>query len=85
VVVGKLDMLPVGSLRDAFWAAAERVAPEMNLQGVPNTVWALATVGMTPAGSPRDRLWAAVERVAPSLKLWWHSGTRGASGANGAE
>jgi hypothetical protein len=36
--LAELGMPPTGSLRDALWIAAERVAPSMNSQNVSNTL-----------------------------------------------
>jgi hypothetical protein len=60
-------MTPAGSLCDALWKAAERVAPCMNSQDVAGTMYAFAKLDMPPVGSLRDALWAAAERVAPSM------------------
>jgi hypothetical protein len=55
-------------MRCALEAAAVRVAPSMNAQGVANASWALATLGWQAGeGSVRCALEAAEVRVAPSM------------------
>ena len=55
-------------MRCALEAAAVRVAPSMNAQGVANALWALATLGWQASmGSMRCALEAAAVRVAPSM------------------
>ena len=57
-----------GPMRFALEAAAVRVAPSMNPQGVANALWALATLGWQAADGPmRCALEAAAVRVAPSM------------------
>jgi hypothetical protein len=67
VSAGRAQNAPTGSLRDALWKAAERMAPSMNSQAVANTVCALAKLNMPSVRSLLDCLLAAVERMAPRM------------------
>ncbi len=56
-------------MRCALEAAAVRLAPSMNAQGVANGLWALETLGWQGReGAMRCALEAAAVRVAPSMK-----------------
>jgi hypothetical protein len=52
--LAKLDIPLAGSLHDALWTAAERVAPSVNSQDVASTLRVLAKLDMPPADSLRD-------------------------------
>ena len=47
--------------------AIERVAPDMNSQGVANTIWAYGTLGVLPSPQVIDELEAALRRVVTDM------------------
>ena len=54
-----MSMVPLAELEEAI----ERVAPDMNSQGVANTVWAYGTLGVPPTRGILDKLEAALRHM----------------------
>merc|ERR1719428_201317 len=54
-----MSEVPLSELEEAI----ERVAPDMNSQGVANTIWAYGTLGVPPSRGVIDVLEAALRRV----------------------
>ena len=58
-----MSMVPLAELEEAI----ERVAPDMNSQGVANTIWAYGTLGVPPSPQVIDELEAALRRVVTDM------------------
>merc|ERR1719298_52800 len=55
--------VPLAELEEAI----ERVAPDMNSQGVANTIWAYGSLGVPPTRRVIDKLEAALRRVVTDM------------------
>jgi len=60
-----MSEVPLAELEEAI----ERVAPDMNSQGVANTIWAYGTLGVPPSPQVIDKLEAVLRRVVTDMIL----------------
>merc|ERR1719428_758207 len=59
-----MSEVPLAELEEAI----ERVAPDMNSQGVANTIWAYGTLGVPPSPQVIHKLEAALRRVVTDMQ-----------------